>query len=159
MEGQTGPLWFFPCDVKYKWRNIYKYEMNTKWNDRPYILKIFIGIHWTSYVQLKEAAEHVNFQLPTKYNFFRYLLDNIHNNDPDLCAVLVSGYNNLNGIRNNFELEVLLILPINPYDKHHSEKNPHKPQISKNTLKGVGHSRTDVYLKWQTKSEYDQLNK
>ncbi len=54
-----------------KWEQLFKdrskFLMNTKWNGRNYSLEKFTGIHRSSYVQLQEAASHVEsaLQLPS----------------------------------------------------------------------------------------------
>ena len=58
--------------------------MNTKWNGRTYSLEKFTGLHRSAYIQLEEASQHVNFQLPTEHTRVGYLIDNIQNSDPDL---------------------------------------------------------------------------
>ena len=65
-----------------------KFLSNNKWNGKQYSLKTFTGYHRSAYIQLQEAAEHVNFQLPTEHSRVGYLINNIENPDPDLCAAL-----------------------------------------------------------------------
>ena len=77
-----------------KWEQVkkdkMKFLMNAKWNGRTFSLDKFTGLHRSAYVLLEEAALHVNFQLPTEHSRVGFLLDNITNNDPDLCAALAS---------------------------------------------------------------------
>ena len=42
--------------------------MQTKWNGRVYSVEKFVGIHRNSFVQIQEAADHVNFQLSTEHS-------------------------------------------------------------------------------------------
>ena len=50
-----------------KWEGMFKerskFLMNTKWNGRNYSLDKFTGVHRSSYVQLQEAAKHVDTPL------------------------------------------------------------------------------------------------
>ena len=132
--------------------------INKKWNVRIYSLEKYTGIHFTEYIQLEEAEEHVHFQFTTQHTWVGYLLEKNHNNDTDLLSALDGVQVNMNVTRNDFELAVAFLLPVDPYDKHRSENNPRKPQISVITLKGRGHSKTGVDIRWYTKSEYTHLN-
>ena len=148
---------------KDKWEQLQKEKlsilMTTKWNGRQYSLEKFTGIHRSAYVQLEEAAIHVNFQLPTAYSRVGFLLDNIISSDPDLRAALASVRIDQNGMRSDFEKAVAFILPVCPYAKHRQHNPQTKtPQISDTTLKGKEHSKTGVDLRWHTKSEYAKLS-
>ena len=145
-----------------KWEKLQKdktnFLLNTKWNGRQQSLEKFTGLHRSSYVQLEEAAEHLPFQLPTEHTRVGYLIENIKNSDPDLRAAIASIRLNTNGMRDNFEAAVSSLLPVCPYQKHKSENQRSKAQISDATLKGISHSKTGVDFRWYKKSEYDQLN-
>ena len=132
--------------------------MNTKWNVWNYSLETFTGIHSNYYVQLQDSEEHLHFQLTTKHNRVGHLLDNIHNNDPALCAAISGVYINMNVMRNNVNFAVAFLFPVDPYDKNCSENNPCKSQTLEINLKGRGHINTGVDLRQQTKSEYYHLN-
>ena len=41
--------------------------MQTRWNDRVYSLENIVVLHWNYFFQLQLAANHINFQLPTKH--------------------------------------------------------------------------------------------
>ena len=149
-----------------KWEQLQKdkikFLMNTTWNGRTYSLEKFTGLHRSSFVQLEEAASHVNFQLPTEHSRIGFLIDNISNNDPDLRAALASIRINTNGMRENFEAAVAFLLPVCPYAKHRASNgagNQRNAQVSDATLKGKHHSKTGVDLRWHSKSEYSTLNK
>ena len=110
-----------------KWEQLHKekskFLMNTKWNGRNYSLEKFTGMHRSSFVQLEEAALHVNFQLPTQHTRIGYLIDNINNADPDLRAAIASIRIDTNNMRNDFEASVAFLLPVDPYTKHKAQLN------------------------------------
>jgi len=135
--------------------------MNTKWNGKIYSLEKFLGQHRSAYVQLEEAAMHVNIQLPTEHTRVGYLLKNINNNDPDLRAAIGSIRINTNGMRDDFEKSVTTLLPVCPYAKHKnatiSRSGTRNPSVS--SLKNTSDSSTGVDLRWHTPSEYAKLSK
>ena len=147
---------------KDKWEQLQKdrtkFMMNSKWNGRTFSLEKFTGLHRTSFVQLQEAALHVNFQLPTEHTRVGYLLDNMENSDPDLRAAIASIRINTNGMRDNFEDSVAFLLPVDPYSKNRSTKQKN-PQISDVKLQGKAQSTTGVDLRYYKYDEYIKLNK
>jgi len=138
-----------------------KFLMNSQWNGKSYSLEKFLGQHRSAYVQLEEAAMHVNIQLPTPHTRVGYLLDNINNNDPDLRAALSSIRINTDNMRDNFEKCVAFLLPVCPYAKHKSAapKNPRLPNVSSTVLRNSGSSKTGVDFRWHTHKEYAKLSK
>ena len=145
-----------------KWEKLQKekiqFMMNTKWNGRTYSLEKFTGLHRSAYIQLEEASQHVNFQLPTEHTRVGYLIDNIQNSDPDLRAAISSIRINTNGMRSDFELSVATLLPVCPYSSHRSSNGSRtKANISDTTLKGKAQSQTGVDFRWYKKSEYSKL--
>ena len=138
-----------------------KFLMNTKWNGRNYSLDKFTGIHRSSFVQLQEAAEHVNFQLPTQHTRVGYLINNIENNDPDLRAAIASIRIDTNGMRSDFEAAVATLLPVDPYQKHRSRNNSNRDRanISDTRLRNKSESKTGVDFRWHKPEEYKRLNK
>jgi hypothetical protein len=146
---------------KDKWEQTQKERLNflmtTKWNGKSYSLEVFTGYHRSAFIQLQEASAHVDFQLPTEQSRVGFLLDNIMNPDPDLCAVIAQIRIEQNGMRDNFDLAVESLLPVDPYAKHHRKSAKKGPQI--NALKGQQDSKTGVDLCWHTKDEYKSLTK
>ena len=146
-----------------KWDQLHKdkqkFLMNTKWNGRNYSLEKFTGLHRSSYVQLQEAANHINFQLPTEHTRVGYLIDNIDNSDPDLRAAIASVRINTNGMRSDFEQTVAFLLPVDPYSKSRARNREKNPRISDVRLKNQQQSKTGVDFRWHTPSEYRKLNK
>ena len=142
-------------------RDKLKFLMNTKWNGKSYSLEKFLGQHRSAYVQLEEAAMHVNIQLPTPHTRVGYLLDNISHNDPDLRAALSSIRINTDNMRDDFEKCVAFLLPVCPFvkSKVNSNKNPRLPTVSSTTLKNSGDSKTGVDFRWHTHNEYSKLSK
>ena len=147
---------------KDKWEKLVKdrtrFLMNTKWNGRTYSLDKFINLHRTSYVQLVEASQYVDFQLPSEHTRVTYLLDSITNNDADIRAALGSIRINTDNMRNDFEQAATCLLPVDPYNKHKEKSN--KPlQVTDVTLKNKSASKTGVDLRWHTPDEYRKLSK
>ena len=95
-----------------------KFMTTTKWNGKSYSLEVFTGYHRSAYIQLQEAATHVNFQLPTQHSRVGYLINNIENPDPDLRAAIAQIRIDTNGMRDNFDLAVESLLPVDPYVQH-----------------------------------------
>lgn len=146
-----------------KWEQVKKdklnFLMNVKWIGRTYSLDKFTGLHRNAYVLLEEAAQHVNFQLPTEYSRVGFLCDNITHNDPDLRAALASIRVNTNNMRNNFEDAVAFLLPVCPYAKHKQSQRGRRAEISDTQLKSKSQSRTGVDFRWHTTEEYRKLSK
>eukprot|EP00957_Ditylum_brightwellii_P026301 1989256-Ditylum_brightwellii.AAC.2 len=55
-----------------------------------YPLKRFIGQHRGAYIAMKEAAEHVPFQLPNKFTRVGFLLTAIRSSDARLQAAMAN---------------------------------------------------------------------
>ena len=148
---------------KDKWEQLQKdktkFLMNTKWNGKTYSLEKFTGIHRSFYVQLQEAVEHVNFQLPTSHTRVGYLIDNIVNADPDLRAAIASIRINTEGMRDNFESAVAFLLPVDPYTKSRAQSGRNNPQVSDVTLQNKSQSKTGVDLRWHKAEEYKKLTR
>ena len=148
-----------------KWEQLQKekskFLMNTKWNGRAFSLEKFTGMHRSAYVNLEEASDHVNFQLPTEHTRVGYLIDNIQNPDPDLRAAIANVRLDTNGMRSNFEDTVAFLLPVDPYSKHRrSQDNKHHANVSDTSaLKGKHQSKTGVDFRWYKPDEYKELTK
>lgn len=128
--------------------------MNTKWNGRNYNLEKFTGMRWSSYVQLKAASDHANFQLPTEHICVGYILDNINNLYPDLRAAIASIQLNTNGMRSNLETAVACLLPVESYNKHKRGQECTTVQVSDtNALHNKLQSFTQLVLRWHTLEE------
>ena len=97
--------------------------MNTKWTGQTYSLEKFCNQHRSKFVNLEEANNHVDFQLPTAHSRVRYLLDNILHTDADLCAAIANIQMNINNTRNDFENAVSVILPVDPFIKKRQNSN------------------------------------
>jgi len=144
-----------------KWEQLQKdrmkFLMTFKWNGKTYSLKKYTGLHRSAYSALRDARQHVDFQLPNQQSRVTYLLDNIINNDPDLRAALASIRANMNNMRENFEDAVTFLLPLCPYAKHRLANRNNTVEISDKTLRGRNQSKTGVEFRWYTKEEYSKL--
>ena len=98
-----------------KWESLQKentrWLMNTKWTGQNYSLEKFCNHHRSRFVNLEEAKNHVDFQLPTAHTRVGYLLDNITNTDADLRAAIANIRQNVNATRSDFEKAVGVLLP------------------------------------------------
>ena len=147
---------------KDKWENVQRekmsFLMNTKWNGKTYSLEKFTTSHRSAFVQLQEAAQHVNFQLPTEHTRVQYLLDNIVHSDADLRAALASIRINVDGMRDDFEKSVSFLLPVCPFakSKMQSSRSRNIPQVS--SLKNSSESKTGIEFRWYQPQEYAKLN-
>jgi hypothetical protein len=146
-----------------KWEQLHQerstFLMNTKWNGRNYSLEKFVGLHRSAFVQLQEASSHVNFQLPTEFTRVGYLINNIHNSDPDLRAAIANIRLDTNGLRINFESSVTHLLPVDPYTKHKRSSDRNANISDANALKNKSQSKTGVNLRWHKPDEYQHLTK
>ena len=136
--------------------------MKTKWNSRVYSLEKFVGLPQNSFVQLQEAADHVNFQLPTEHLRVGFLIDNTSKSDPDLRAAIDSVCINTNNMNDGFEGASGSLLPVYPYAKHKNERghdtsNRWGANIFVATLRGKSSSKTGVDLSWNKRDEYSEL--
>jgi hypothetical protein len=148
---------------KDKWEQLQlektRFLMNTKWNGKTYSLEKFTGLHRSFFVQLQEAALHVNFQLPTEFTRVGYLINNITNGDPDLRAAIASIRINNEGMRDNFEDAVSFLLPVDPYSKSRAHGGRNNPQVSDTALQNKQQSKTGVDFRWHKPDEYSKLSK
>ena len=94
-----------------------RWLMNTKWNGLTYSLEKFCNQHRSRFVNLEEAKNHVDFQLPTAHTRVGYMLDNITNDDADLRAAIANIRQNVNDTRSDFENAVAVLLPVDPFLK------------------------------------------
>ena len=144
-----------------KWEQLMKdktlFISMTKWNGRIYSLERFTSTHRSSFVQLEEASQHVDFQLLSEHSRVGYLIDNIDHPDPDLRAAIAAIRMNNNGMRSNFELAVSCLLPVDPYIK--SKKYLNAKVSDANALQNKTNSKTGVDLRWHKPEEYRQLSK
>ena len=156
-----------------KWESLQKenvkWLLNTKWNGRVYTLEKFCNQHRSRFVNLEEAQNHVDFQLPTEHTRVGYLIDNIENPDADLRAAIANIRQNVNNTRSNFENAIGVLLPVDPYAKYKRRNGGPAPRhdggnanISStyaadkdNSNGGIGSS--GVHLRFHKLSEYNQL--
>ena len=112
---------FSSNDSRDKWEQLQKENLNfliqTKWNGRVYSLEKFVGLHQNFFVQLQEASDHVNFQLPTNHSKLGFLIDNMSNIDPDLLAAITSVHNNTKNMHDDFEGDAGFFSPSVPICK------------------------------------------
>jgi hypothetical protein len=149
-----------------KWESLQKennkWLLNTKWNGRAYSLEKFCNQHRSHFVNLEEAQNHVDFQLPTAHTQVGYLLDNIKNADTDLRAAIANICQNVNNTRSDFENAVSVLLPVDPHVKQRKNTGP-KPNAnvshlgsSSSTNARIG--KTGVHLRFHKELEYELLS-
>ena len=145
-----------------KWEQLQKdkmkFMMNTKWNGKTYSLEKFCGVHRTAYVQMQEAAVHVQFQLPNEHSRVGFLIDNIVHSDPDLRAAIANVRADRDGMRTDFENTVTYILPVDPFVKKPAQSQRTNPQVSAANLQNKSKSKTGVDFRWHQPEEYKKLN-
>lgn len=144
-----------------------KWLLNEKWTGASYSLEKFCNQHRTRFVNLNEAKNHVDFQLPTEHTRVGYLIDNIINSDPDLRAALANIRQNVNETRSDFEGSVAVLLPVDPYKKSRKRGNDStsvganisSAAISPGTSSSNdGTGSTGVVLKFHDGASYSKLN-
>ena len=144
-----------------------KWLLNTKWNGRIYSLEKFCNQHRTRFVNLEEAQNHVDFQLPTAHTRVGYLLDNIENADADLRAAIANIRQNVNGTRSNFEAAIAVLLPVDPFLKQRKNLGGNgKPTLPGANISsalttpndvGGGIGKSGVHLRFHKLAEYNAL--
>ena len=137
--------------------------MQTKWNVRIYSLEKFVGLHQNSFVQLQEADDHINFQLPTNQSRVGFLIDTMINIDPNLRSAIDSVCINTNNIRDEFDGAAGFLILVCPYAKHRNERghgssNRQGANIFDATIKGMSSSKTGVDIRWYKRDKYDELS-
>ena len=154
-----------------KWESLQKentrWLMNTKWTGQNYSLEKFCNHHRSRFVNLEEAKNHVDFQLPTAHTRVGYLIDNVTNNDADLRAAIANIRQNVNDTRSDFEKAVSVILPVDPFLKNrrqqkedHRNANP-SASISDATATTTDYAKvgkTGVKFSFHTDAQYSKLN-
>ena len=145
-----------------------KWLLNTKWNGRVYSLEKFCNQHRSRFVNLEEAQNHVDFQLPTEHTRVGYLLDNIENADADLRAAIANIRQNVNNTRTGFESAIAVLLPVDPYLKQRKTfpkgNSTTGANVSsalssaKSDQSNAGIGKTGVDLRFHTEPEYVKLN-
>ena len=145
-----------------EWEKIEKdntsWLLNAKWNGKKYALESFISQHRAKFQQLQEAALHLNFQLPNDHTRVGYLLENVDNSDPALQAALASIRQDKDGMRNDFERAVSILIPVDPFVQNKAYKKATTFTISStvSTKNGRG-AKTGVDLRWHKTKEFNAL--
>eukprot|EP00957_Ditylum_brightwellii_P196224 14951258-Ditylum_brightwellii.AAC.1 len=97
-----------------------KFLHSTEWKGKAFCpLKRFIGQHRGAHITMKEATEHVPFQLSNKFTRVGFLLTAIKCSDAGLHAVMANIKSDANTIsvtskRHHFELAATYFLPFCP---------------------------------------------
>ena len=148
-----------------KWESLQKentrWLMNTKWNGTTYSLEKFCNHHRSRFVNLEEAKNHVDFQLPTAHTRVGYLLDNIINTDADLRAAIANIRQNVNNTRSDFENAISVLLPVDPFVKKSHKSASHEKNTSGtiSLAEGATVGNTGVRLGFHSMDQYLKLNK
>ena len=137
--------------------------MQTRWNGRVYSLDKFFVLRQNSFVQLREASEHINFHFPTEHSIVGFLIDNTSNSNQDMCAAIASFCIRTKNMCADFEGGVEFLLPVFPYAKHQNKcgrytNNRRGANISDITLKGKSSSKNGVGIRWHKHYEYSELS-
>ena len=146
-----------------QWEKIEKdntsWLLNSKWNGKKYALESFCSQHRAKFQQLEEASLHLNFQLPNDHTRVGYLLENIENSDLALQAALASIRQDKDGMRNDFESVVAILIPVDPFVQNKANKKTVTFEISPvaSTKTGRG-KKTGVDLRWHKPHEYKALS-
>ena len=146
-----------------QWEKIEKdntsWRLNSKWNGKKYALESFCSQHRAKFQQLEEASLHLNFQLPNDHTRVGYLLENIENSDLALQAALASIRQDKDGMRNDFESVVAILIPVDPFVQNKANKKTVTFEISPvaSTKTGRG-KKTGVDLRWHKPHEYKALS-
>ena len=143
-----------------------KWLMNTKWTGRNYSLEKFCNQHRSRFVNLQEAASHVDFQLPTAHTRVGYLIDNIENPDADLRAAIANIRQDVNNTRSDFENAVAVLLPVDPFKKsrrgnhnntHNTSANISSASVSSVNKPNDGIGKSGVVFHFYDGADYAKL--
>ena len=145
-----------------------KWLLNTKWTGRNYSLEKFCNQHRTRFVNLEEAQNHVDFQLPTEHTRVGYLIDNLDNSDPDLRAAIANIRQNVHDTRSDFEAAVGVLLPVDPYKTSRRQAGSNNGANTTANISYTGAAaarpndgigKSGVHFRFHTGPEYQKLNK
>ena len=89
--------------------------MQSEWNGKRYALESYCSQHRAKFLQLQEASNHVQFQVPNEHTRVGYLIDNIKCSNAALQAAIAKACTNTGGARDNFEQAVAELLSVDPY--------------------------------------------
>ena len=154
---------------KDKWEQLQtdntKWLINTKWSGTNSSLEKFCNLHRTKFVNLQEAANHVDFQLPTSHTRVGYLIQNIENDDADLRAAIANVRQDVKSSRSNFENAVAVLLPVDPFVKSRKGKRQFQTKpggnissASQNSTSNDGVGKTGVVFHFYDGSDYAKLS-
>jgi len=142
---------------------------NERWKGTGnYSLDKFCALHRNANEQLREASNHVPYQLPEEYTRVGYLLNAIECADPSLQAAIahVEADNHQDGLRFNFESAVAYITPKDPVARRLNNRKRDNTNISDTKANEVnvgdirsGIGKTGVHLRFHEPAEYSKLNK
>ena len=126
----------------------------------PTTLKQHCDIHRKAFVQLEQASEHVQIQLPSARTRVTYLLDSLDTKDPDVLAALAHIRALSGGMREDFEATVAYLLPQCPVSKKRKSgtKRDHAEISGVNIPMKKGRGKTGVDLRWHAPEEYKSLS-
>eukprot|EP00957_Ditylum_brightwellii_P088870 6767080-Ditylum_brightwellii.AAC.1 len=132
-----------------------------------YLLKRFIGQHRVSYIAMKEAADHVLFQLPIKFTRVGFLLTAIKCSDTGLQTAMANiksdaDVTSTTSKRHYFKLAAIyLLLFCHVFKKFQSGTKRNAIEISDTAASGFGPKPSamisGVSLRYHTAEEYKSL--
>ena len=98
--------------------------------------------------------------MPDERTRVGYLIENIECGDADVKAALaaIKLDDNVNGLRNDFERAVALLVPVDPVEKKRKGKRP-VADISATTALKAGRGTSGVELRYHSPKEYAKLTK
>ena len=133
--------------------------MTAKWNGKKYDLQTFFSQHRAKYQQLVEASTHIKFQVPNEHTRVDYLLENIECSDSSLQAAIAKVRTDTDGAREDFELAVSELLPVDPFVRNKANSKSVTFAISgvDGDTQGRG-SKTGVDLRWYDDDEWKKLS-
>ena len=110
--------------------------------ERPgkFSLESSVQMHRNTYVSMKAACQHVDYQLPNEHNGVTYILDALESDDSGLQTAMASikGDNNLGGKRTDFKRVAAHLLPEDPVQKKYLTGKRPAAEISGVTVPGMG---------------------
>ena len=146
------------------WEGIIKtsddYIKTRKWNGLTSLtLESHIDGHRTAYVNLTEAAEHIDYQLPNNRTRVTQFLDSVTCIDPELLAAIAAVKQDDPGMRDSFELAMTYIAPNDPVARKKQANKRPAAEISATFGEGSLQKQgaTGVELRWYKRKEFAAL--
>ena len=152
-----------------KWESEFKeqmeYLMTTKWTGKSgYALETFINKHRLSFTRIQRCSEHVTITIPSAQQRCTYVLDAIHNSDPQLQAAIARCRTDTTagGLMEDFESLAAVIIPADPVSNGRQSRKKLSADIGAVSGSDLGITRgpkTGVDIRYYNSKAWAELSK